>query len=75
MEITQPSLSNTGLFSPVFKCHLNTGPFANRTTFDHLNTRLVQFSDGYCIVLFNKYFISCGTLLIYFCAETVMPDD
>ena len=36
MVITQPS-------------HSNSGPFANRTTFDHLNTRLIQYSDGYCI--------------------------
>ena len=35
MVITQPS-------------HLNTRPFANRTTFDHLNTGLVRHSDGYC---------------------------
>ena len=48
MVITQPSHSNTGLFSPVFRCHLNTRPFANRTTFNHLNTRLVRYSDGYC---------------------------
>ena len=48
MVITQPSHSNTGLLSPVFRCHLNTGPFANRTTFDHLNTKLVRYSDGYC---------------------------
>ena len=37
MVITEPS-------------HLNTWPFANRTTFDHLNTGLVRYSDGYCIV-------------------------
>ena len=36
MVITQPS-------------HLNTRPFANRTTFDHMKTGLVWFSDGYCI--------------------------
>ena len=36
MVITQPS-------------HWNTGPFANQTTFDHFNTRLVWYSDGYCI--------------------------
>ena len=48
MVITQPSHSNTGLFCPVFRCHSKTRPFANRTTFDHLNTGLVQYSDGYC---------------------------
>ena len=36
MDITQPSHLNTGLFSQVFRCHLNTRPFENRTTFDHL---------------------------------------
>ena len=35
MVITQPS-------------HSKTRPFANRTTFDHLNTGLVRYSDGYC---------------------------
>ena len=49
MVIMQPSHLNTGLFSLVFRCHLNTRPFANRTTSDHLNTRLVRYSDGYCI--------------------------
>ena len=56
MAITQPSHLNAELFSSVFRCHLNIGPFANRTTFDHLNTRLVQYSGGYCI--YNK---SCVT--------------
>ena len=28
--------------------HLNTGPFDNQTQIYHLNTRLVQYSDGYC---------------------------
>ena len=32
MEITQPSHSNTGLFSPVLRCHLNTGPFEYQTS-------------------------------------------
>ena len=49
MVITQPSHSNTGLFSPVFRCNLNTRPFENRTTFDQLNTGLVRYSNGYCI--------------------------
>ena len=34
---------------PVFK------PFDNRTHLDHLNTRLVQYSDGYCKREFCKY--------------------
>ena len=42
MVITQPSHSNTRLFSPVFRCHLNTGPFANRTTFDHFVQQVEQ---------------------------------
>ena len=47
MVITQPS-------------HLNTGPFANWTTFYHLNTRLVQYLDGYCIwkLLITFFFYS-----------------
>ena len=28
--------------------HLDTGPFGNQTTFDHSNTKLVQYSDLYC---------------------------
>ena len=51
MVITQPSHLNTGLFSLVFRCQLNTGPFANQTTFKHLNTGLVRYSDGYCIAV------------------------
>ena len=45
--------SNFGLFCPLFRCHLNTGPFDNRTIFDHLNTRLVRYSDGYCMLFFS----------------------
>ena len=37
-------------FIPVFKWHSHNGPFSNRTTFDHSNTRLVQYSDLHCIV-------------------------
>ena len=29
--------------------HSNTRPFANQTTFENLITRLVQYSDNYCI--------------------------
>ena len=36
-------------FSPVFIWHSNNGPFRYRTAFDHLNTRLVQYSDPLCI--------------------------
>ena len=43
--------------SPVFKWHSNNGPFSNWTTFDHLNTRLVRYSDP---PLYDKY----GTLSI-----------
>ena len=46
MVVTQPCHSNTILFSPVSRCHLNIGPFAKRTTFDHSNTRLVKFHEG-----------------------------
>ena len=30
--------------------HLNTGPLGDQTTFDHLNTRLVRYSDPHCTV-------------------------
>ena len=45
--------------SPVFKCHSNNGLFSDQTTFDHLNTRLVRYSDHHCncfILGFNLYF-------------------
>ena len=65
MVITQPIHLNTRLFSPVFRCLLNTRPFANRTTFDHLNARLVWYSDGYCIwiptVLIKIWFLTIST--------------
>ena len=49
------------LFSVRFSDHhLNTWPFDNRTQMYHLNTRLVQYSDGYCIyfmvILMQIYF-------------------
>ena len=37
-------------FSPVFKWHSNTEPFDDHTTFDHLNSRLVRYSDPHCNV-------------------------
>ena len=61
MVITQPSHLNTWIFILVFRCHLNTQPFTNQTTFDHLNTRLIQYSGGYCIripTLINCQFCS-----------------
>ena len=36
-------------FSPVLKWHSNNGPFGDRTTFDHSNIRLVQYSDPHCM--------------------------
>ena len=39
---------NTGLNCPVFRWHLKTGPFDNRTHIHHLKTGLVRYSDGYC---------------------------
>ena len=35
-------------FCPVFKWHLSNRPFGDQTTFDHLNTRLVRYSDPHC---------------------------
>ena len=32
---------NQTKYSPLFKWHLNTGPFGDRTTINNLNTRLV----------------------------------
>ena len=34
--------------NPVFKWHSNTGPINDRTTLDHLNTRLVWYPDPHC---------------------------
>ena len=44
--------SKTAHFRPVFEFegHLKTGPFDNRTCMGHLNTGLVRYSDGYCIL-------------------------
>ena len=36
--------------------HLNTGPFENQTTFDHLNTRLVRYSTS-LVFRWLMYFI------------------
>ena len=33
--------------------HLNTGQFDNRTQICHLNTRLIQYSDGFYISFLN----------------------
>ena len=44
-----PNYSKTGQKCPAFRCHLNTGLFADRTTFDHLNTGLVLYLDCYCV--------------------------
>ena len=33
---------------PVFKWHSHTRPFGDQTTFDHLNTRLVWYTDPNC---------------------------
>ena len=42
------------LFSVQFSdCHSNTGPFDNRTQIYLLNTRLVWYSDAYCITIYN----------------------
>ena len=41
-------------FSLRFSYHPNIGPFDNRTQIYHLNTRLVQYSNGYCIWIPDK---------------------
>ena len=43
-----PVLKQLG--SPVFKWHSNTRPFVHPTPFDHLNTRLVWYSDPHSTV-------------------------
>ena len=49
--------SNSGLnkFSPAFKWHSNTGPFGERTAFDHLKTGLVWESDPQCKIFFQMF--------------------
>ena len=53
MVITQPS-------------HSNTRPFANRTTFNHFNTGLVRYSDGYCIQIITVIFQDQVLIIIFF---------
>ena len=46
--VFRPPFEYRTKFSPVFKWHLNNGPFGDQTTFDHINSRLVQYSDPHC---------------------------
>ena len=39
-----------------YLCHLKTGPFRNRTNFNHLKARLVPFSDDYSMTYFGPTF-------------------
>ena len=41
-----------------------SGPFDNRTCFDHLNTRLVQYSYGYCITTSRQIKLSNHLVLV-----------
>ena len=42
--------------------NLQSTPFSNQTLLDHSNTRLVQYSDGYCNLFFYSWpFTSCWT--------------
>ena len=43
---------NTDLFCLVFTPNLKFGPFSN-LTLDHLNTRPVRHSDGYCTFIYT----------------------
>ena len=47
---------------------MNNGPFRDRTTFDHSNTRLIRYSDPHCIYLtigvFPNFFLFGEHLLI-----------
>ena len=40
---------------PVFKWYSNTWPFGIQPLFDHLNTKLVQYSDPYCSFFRTNY--------------------
>ena len=35
----------------VFKWHLKTRPFSIQPLFNHLNTRLIRYSDAHCIII------------------------
>ena len=56
-------------------CHFITGPFDNGTQIYHLNTRLVRYSDGYCIlsnILAVKFDATENNVIIvmqYFCFQ------
>ena len=55
-----------GFFSVRFSDHhLNTKPFDNQTQIYHLNTKLVQYSDGYCIGPVRKSDPHCVLNQIY----------
>ena len=41
-------------FSPVFKWNSSNWPFGDQTTYDHSNTRLVQYSDPHCSSVFRS---------------------
>ena len=36
--------------------HSKTGPFANRTHFDHSNTGLIRYLEGYCCLVIWSFF-------------------
>ena len=47
-------------FTPVFKWHLDTRQYCNQTTYDHLNTRLVRYSDHHrteLVQYFDPHFV------------------
>jgi hypothetical protein len=67
MVIRIPDHLKTGQISLVFGSCSNIGPFNNRTQIDHLNTRLIWFSDHYCIwIILYKNFTTLTKSLTYF---------
>ena len=62
MVITQPS-------------HLNTRPFANWTTFDHLSAGLVRYSDGYCICLVGIFHEFIFSIIVSECERIEVSDQ
>ena len=52
-------------FSLVFKWHSDNRPFGDWTTFNHLNTRLVWYSDPHCT--FEKCFLILQIVLNRLC--------
>ena len=53
----------TDIFVQFSDHHSKPGPFDNLKHLDHLNTRLLRYSDGYCVQMFKKS-SGCGKVQI-----------